>query len=195
MTERHGTMEELLALRDGEASEWTKGHVAACAACSAELFGLEQMRARLKSLPGFTPPRDRWAGIAFRARAERRGRRIRSVSGIAAALLLTGLTFAALKPKPVDAAAEQATLDRAMARSEALEQTLKAMDPEKQALDGDAARVVAELEDRLTSIDSQLGQPSAWQGRAEAAGLWQQRAGVLGALVDVHATRAAYAGL
>jgi len=55
---RHGTTEELLALRDGEGSAWIRAHVAECRACAAELFRLEQMRARLKALPSFTPPRD-----------------------------------------------------------------------------------------------------------------------------------------
>jgi hypothetical protein len=195
MTERHATMDELLALRDGEGSGWTREHAGACTACSAELFRLEQMRARLRALPGFTPPRDRWAEIAPRAKRERRARWIRSLSGVAAAAALTGLTFLALQPKPANAATEQASLDRAMARSEALEQTLKSLGPERQALTGDAASAVADLEDQLVKIDAELAQPSSWQGRSQAADLWQERAGVLGALVDVHVSRAAMAGL
>ena len=117
------------------------------------------------------------------------------MSGLVAAAALTGLTFVALQPRPVNAASEQATLDRAMARSEALEQTLKSLSPDRQALDGDAARAVAELEDRLARIDTRLGEPGIWQGPGRAADLWQERAGVLGALVDVHTTRAAMAGL
>ncbi len=195
MNDRHATMEELLALRDGEGSEWCREHQASCAACSAELFRLEQLRARLKALPAFVPPRDLWAGIAAQAKRERRSRWLRAATGIAAALVLTGLTAVALRPKPVDTATGQATLDRAMARSQALEQTLKALGPEQQSLNGDAARVVAELEDRLSRIDAQLGQPGVWSGQGGAADLWQERAGVLGALVDVHTTRAAMAGL
>lgn len=192
---RHATTGELLALRDGEGSGWAREHAASCPACSGELFRLEQMRARLKALPAFTPPRDRWAEIAVVAKRERRSRWARSVSGLAAAAALTALTFVALRP-PADTASGQAALDRAMARSQALEQTLKALDPDYQALSGEAARAVAELEDRLTSIDARLGEPSAWTSRAgQAADLWQQRAGVLGALVDVHSTRLAAAGL
>ena len=191
---RHGTTEELLALRDGEGSAWTRDHAGTCTGCSAELFRLEQVRARLKSLPGFTPPRDRWAAIAPIAKKERRARWLRGFSGVAAAAALTGLTFLALQPKPANAATEQAALDRAMARSEALEQTLKSLKPERQALNGDAARVAAELEDQLSKIDAQLGNPSAWS-RSQAADLWSERAGVLGALVDVHVSRAAMAGL
>ena len=194
--DRHATIDELLALRDGEGSAWTRDHAAACPACSAELFRLEQVRARLKSLPAWTPPRDRWAAIATVAKRERRVRRISAVAGLAAAAGLVAITFAALRPHGDTAATERATLDRAMARSQAFEQTLRSLSPETRALTGDAAAAVAELEDRLSRIDAQLGDPRAWQGSpGRAAGLWQQRAGVLSALVDVHVTRVAQAGL
>jgi anti-sigma factor RsiW len=193
---RHTTTDELLALRDGEGTAFAKEHVAACEACARELFRLEQMRARLKALPTFVPPRDRWPGIAVTAKRERRARWMRSVAGLAAAAALTGLTFVALRPAPVNAAAEQAALDRAMVRSQALEQTLRALGPESRALNGDAAQAIAELEDRLSSLDAKLGEPGAWRGSpGRAADLWQERNGVLGALVDVHATRVAMAGL
>jgi len=195
--DRHATMDELLALRDGEGSEWTKAHIPACETCSAELFRLEQMRARLKSLPAFSPPRDRWPLIAAQAKRERRSRWMRAASGIAAALALTGMTFLALQPRHAAeaAAARQAELNDAMARSQAMEQTLKSLSPEQEALNGDAARVVAQLQDQLSRIDQQLAQPQVWKGSGGAADLWQERAGVLGALVDVHLTRAAAAGL
>jgi len=130
------------------------------------------------------------------AKQERRARWLRSAAGLVAAAALTGLTFVALRPVPVNAAAEQAALDRAMTRSQALEQTLRALGPESRALNADAAQAIAELEDRLSRIDAKLGEPGAWRGSpGQAADLWQQRAGVLGALVDVHASRAAFAGL
>ncbi len=195
--DRHATTDELLALRDGEGTEWTKAHAQACADCSAELFRLEQMRARLRALQSITPPRDRWPLIAAQAKRERRSRWMRAASGIAAAVALTGVTFLAMQPRHAaeQEAAQQATLDRAMARSQALEQTLKSLNPSQQALNGDAARVVAQLQDELSRIDAQLAQPQVWKGNGQAADLWQDRAGVLGALVDVHLTRAAAAGL
>ena len=194
---RHATTEELLALRDGEGSAWTRDHAVSCEACSRELFRLEQLRAQLKALPVFDPPRDRWVTIAATARSERRSRWARGAAGMIAAAALTGLTFVALRPATVGRSAEQtASLDRAMAHSRALEQTLKSLDPEHQALSGDAARVAAELQDRLSRIDIQLVEPGVWQGSSgRAAELWRQRAGVLDALVDVHTTRAAMAGL
>ena len=194
--DRHATIDELLALRDGEGSAWAKDHAASCTTCSAELFGLEQVRARLKALPAYAPPRDRWPQVAAAAQQDRRRRWMRGAVGVAAAAVLTGLTFAVLSPRGGESAATRATLDKAMARSQALEQTLQSLAPENRAMTASAASAVAALEDRLSNIDAQLGDPRAWQGGSgRAADLWQQRAGVLSALVDVHVTRVASAGL
>jgi hypothetical protein len=196
MTDRHATTEELLAVRDGQGTAWAKQHAADCAACAAELFRLEQVRSQLKALPVLTPPRDRWASIAAAVRTERRTRRLRGAMGLVAAAGLAALVLIAVRPATNSKASEAAALDRAMARSQALEQTLNALSPETRALPGDAAAAVAELEDRLARIDARLNDPAAWQGNAgRAANLWQERAGVLSALVDVHVTRTAQAGL
>jgi len=194
---RHADTEELLALRDGEGAAWTKEHIEGCAGCSAELFRLEQMRARLRALPVFTPPRDRFAAIASVARRETWSRRLRGAVGLATAAALAALTFLALRPGTDSGpASERAALERAMARSEVLEQTLKAVEPERRALAGDALRAAADLEDRLARIDAALDEPDGWQERPDrVVDLWQERAGVLSALVDVHTTRVAMAGL
>ncbi len=193
---RHATTEELLAARDGEGSAWAKAHLGECRGCATALFELDQMRARLKALPAYAPPRDRWAGVAQVARAERRRHRVHGAIGLTAAAALTALAFAALRPPPVDDAAERAALERAMAESQALEQTLQALSPERRALPGDAARVVAELQARISRLDAQLGRPEVWSGAtARQLDLWRERAGLMSALVDVHATRVAAAGL
>jgi len=194
--DRHATIDELLAVRDGEGTAWAKDHAGSCAVCAAELFGLEQLRARLKALPAYAPPRDRWPVIAAAAKLDRRRRWMRAAVGVAAAAVLTGLTFAVLSPRTGTDAAARANLDKAMAQSQALEQTLRALEPENRALTASAASAVAALEDQLSSIDAQLGDPKVWRsGSTRAADLWQQRAGVLSALVDVHVTRVASAGL
>ncbi|MEK6769316.1 MAG: hypothetical protein AABY85_10065 [Gemmatimonadota bacterium] len=194
---RHGTTEELLALRDGEGSAWTKAHVEECVACAGELYRLDQMRARLKALPTFTLPRDRWPVVATMARAERRRRWVHGMVGLATAAALTLLTVVALRSDgAASTTAGRAALQRAMAQSAAMEQSLRDLSPESRALPGSAAGVVAELEDRLSSIDAELAEPGAWRAdRNRVVGLWQNRAGVLSALVDVHTTRVALAGL
>ena len=190
---RHATSEELLALRDGEGSAWTREHVAACAACAAGLEELEQMRSRLRALPSFAPPRDRWPVVEQAARTERRRRRFSAGIGTLAAAAVLVLGFAVLRhPK----APEDAAVRQAMAESAAMEQVFRSLQPDQRALTGRTAGVVADLEDRLAQVDAALNDPSALRADPErVAGLWKQRAGLLSALVDVHETRATYAGL
>src|SRR6266576_4422255 len=71
----HCTMEDLGALRAGEASVWARRHITTCAACQAELETLYQRVAQLKALPALHPPRDRWPVIQAAVRAERSRRR------------------------------------------------------------------------------------------------------------------------
>jgi anti-sigma factor RsiW len=190
---RHATSEELLALRDGEGSAWTREHVAACAACAARLEDLEQMRSRLRALPTFAPPRDRWPVVEQAARGERRRRRLSAGIGTlaAAAVLVLGFVVLRHSKTPEDAAVRQA-----MAESAAMEQVFRALQPDQRALTGRTAGVVADLEDRLAQVDAALNDPAALRADPErVADLWKQRAGLLSALVDVHETRATYAGL
>ncbi len=191
---RHGTIEELLALRDGEGSAWTREHVTACAACAAELERLEQVRSQLKALPSFAPPRDRWPVVEQAARWERRRRRVSWSTGLVAAAAVVVLSFMVFRhagQTPQDAALKQA-----MAESAAMEQVFRSLQPDQRALTGKTAGVVADLEDRLAQVDAQLNDPSAQRtDPGRVAELWKQRAGLLSALVDVHETRATYAGL
>jgi hypothetical protein len=192
---RHGTTDELLALRDGEGTLWAREHVASCAACAAELYRLEQVRARLRSLPALHPPRDRWAAVAEQVRRERRSRRIHSAIGVAAAAVLAAVTFVAVRPEPaVPAAVERAALDRAMLQSQAMEAALRALEPETRALPGAAARVAGDLQASLLELDAQLNRPGAWRSEPDrVVDLWRQRTGILSALVDVHSGRATFA--
>ena len=194
--ERHGTTEELLAVRDGEGSAWAKEHAEACAACAAELYRLEQVRAQLRALPAFAPPRDRWAEVAERARRERRQRRWSAGAGLAVAAALGGLLLVAVQGTRPGTLEAETTLRSAMERSQAMEQVLKGVDPDARALGGEAAGVVVDLQRQLETIDSRLGDPGQWQNDpGRQAQLWNERAGILSALVDVHTTRVAYAGL
>jgi hypothetical protein len=192
--DRHGTIEELLALRDGEGSAWVREHVAMCVACAAELRRLEQVRAELRALPSFAPPRDRWRVVEGTLRRERRIRRVSLSAGVLAAAAVVVLSFVGLRgpsPSPDDAALQQA-----MAESATMEQVFKALRPDQRALSGQTASVVADLEARLARVDAALSDPSAVRAAPDRiAELWKQRAGLLSALVDVHETRATYAGL
>ena len=192
---RHGTIEELLAVRDGEGSGWAREHVAACPACAAELQRLEQVRARLRALPSFAPSRDVWPVVRDAAVRERRRRRFSAWSGVAAAAAVVVLAFAVLH-RSAGPAPEDVALRQAMAESAAMEQMFESLHPDRRALSGQAASVVADLEDQLAQVDAALTDTATWRSDPDrVAGLWKQRAGLLSALVDVHETRASVAGL
>src|SRR2546423_5142199 len=71
----HCTMEDLGALRAGEASVWARRHITTCGACQAELESLYQRVAQLKSLPALRPPRDRWPAVRAAIRTARSRKR------------------------------------------------------------------------------------------------------------------------
>ncbi len=191
---RHGTMEELLALRDDEGSAWVREHVAACVACAAELERLEQLRSQLRALPSFAPPRDRWPVVDQAARGERRRRRLSGTVGTRAAAAVVVLSLVMLRH--ARSAPEDAQLRQAMEESAAMEQVFRSLQPDQRAMTGSTAGVVADLEDRLAQVDATLNDPASLPTDPErVAELWKQRAGLLSALVDVHETRATYAGL
>jgi hypothetical protein len=192
--QRHATLEELLALRDGEGGAWAREHVALCAVCAAELERLEQVRSQLRALPAFAPPRDRWPLIAQAARQERRRRRRSWSSGAVAAAAVLVLGFIVLRHPGT--ASQDAAVRQAMAESAAMEQVFRSLQPDQRAMTGSTAGVVADLEDRLAQVDAALNDPTAQRADpGRVAELWKQRAGLLSALVDVHETRATYVGL
>src|SRR3989442_7278992 len=88
----HCTMDDLVAVRDGEGSAWARRHLEDCAACRTELEALYQRVAKLKALPARRPPRDRWdVGRAELVAARRRRRRMWSAMSLAAAAAVAGL--------------------------------------------------------------------------------------------------------
>ncbi|HEX5386638.1 MAG TPA: hypothetical protein VFW66_08075 [Gemmatimonadales bacterium] len=200
-----------------------RAHLESCPACDDELERLHQRAARLKALPALRPTRDRWPLVRARLERERRERRMRraGIGGLvglaAAASIAVGVTLrpdlttraglaasaagaAVTEPEPARGAT--AALSEAMARSRALEQAIGSFDPDSRVLDGRTARVAEDLEDRIAAVDRQLeaadllGQAAG--GRApelDRLRLWQERVGLLDALVDVHLTNASNVGL
>lgn len=190
----HCTMDDLLALRAGEASVWARRHVAECATCQVALEALHQRAAQLKALPPLAPARDRWPAVRDLLRAERRGQRRRlvwSIAGVAAAAALAGiLVGSGLGAR--NSAVLAAQLEQEKARSAAFEAQLQEYDAASRVQNGREAALAAELEDRIAVIDGAL----ARLGRdAGSLNLWRQRADLLEQLYSVRVTRAAYVGL
>ena len=185
----HCTMDDLLALKAGEASGWARKHVETCAACRAELEALYQRVAQLKALPALRTPRDRWPAVRDAVLGERgRRRRVWRVGSLAAAAALAGVLL--LHPWGTDL---QAELVQAQQRSATLESTLQQVGGgfDGRVMSGREAAVAAALEDRIAAIDGQLAEQEA----QEQLNLWRQRADLMQQLVQVRVTRANYVGL
>ncbi len=197
----HLSMDVLVSLREpgsepGHAA--AREHLNQCPYCQAELQRLHQRVARLKALPTLRPSRDRWPETKARFNADRRRRRTRIVglSGLAMAASVALAIAVGDLSRPTDATAEQ--LNQAMQRSQVLESALSEYNPGGRVLDGRTARIAGELEDRIARVDRELEATELMEQQAtehDLLKLWQERVGLLDALVDVHVTRASNAGL
>lgn len=189
----HCTMDDLVALRDGEGSVWAKRHLEECAGCRAELEALYQRIAQLKALGPLRPPRDRWPLVreAVVARRTRR-RRLWAGYGLAAAAAVAGVMV--LGPLTGNRGiAEQ--LAQAKQASAQLESTLRQYDPDGRVMSGREAELTARLEDQIAALDGQLAQLGGASESTQLVDLWRQRVDLMQQLVQVHVTRAKYVGL
>jgi hypothetical protein len=198
MNTEHLTMEQLLAVRDGDRSEpgliAAHEHATSCASCSAELDRLHQRTARLKALATLEPARNQFPAVRARLADDRRHQwqRRLAIGGLAAAatLAISVVGYDLVRPAQLDASAQ---LETAMTRSQVLEQTLTAYRPDSRVIDTRTAQVVIELEDRIAAVDARLARVASLapdKRLAEQVSLWQERVGLMSALVDVHFSKA-----
>ena len=190
----HCTMEDLLALRDGEGSVWARHHLADCAPCRAELDRLYQRVAGLRALPPLRSPRDRWEVVRDAVGAERARHRWRwSGLGLAMAAALAGLLVA----RPLfQGKAYADDLAQAKRQSADLEQALRTYDPDGRVMSGQVAELAARLEDLIASLDSRLAQTGSGSVRgSQLVDLWRERVDLMQRLVQVRVTRISYVGL
>jgi len=189
----HCTMDDLLALQDGEGSVWARRHSESCGACRAELDALYQRIAGLKALPARRPPRDRWNTVRAAIVAQRVQRRHRWMGiGLAAAAGLAG--FLIIRPIMGEKVyAEQ--LAQAKQQSAQLESTLRDYDPDSRVVSGRSAALCAQIEEQIAQLDGQLTQSALEAQNRELLMLWRQRVDLMRQLVTVRVMRAAYVGL
>jgi len=192
MSQEHLSMELLLAVRDGERSEPEQvaahAHVASCEACRAELDRLHQRTAMLRALPTLTPARNAFPAVQRQLAEDLRHRWQRrfAMGGLAAAAALAIAVVGNDLARPAELDASE-QLETAMSRSQVLERTLNAWRPETRAMDARTAEIVIQLEDRIAEVDGRLERA---RRLAEQVELWQERVGLMSALVDVHLTKA-----
>lgn len=201
----HLTMEQLVALREPRTEPGThaaREHLDACPACRTEFDRLHQRVARLRALPTLRPARDRFAAVRTQLVADRRKRQVRWAGLSGLALAASVALFMVVQPGPGARGSAEAALSNELletiTRSQQLERALVAIDPENRVLDSRTAAITGRLEDRLQLVDRDLQAAGLMnqEGRLrEQLRLWRERVGLLDALVDVHVTRASYAGL
>lgn len=201
----HLSMDQLLALRERGSEPGAHGareHLIACPACQAELDRLHQRVARLRALPNLRPARDQFPAIRTRLAAGRRRRQVRWAGLGGLAMAASVALFIVVAPQgqgdqlPVETIA--AELMETITRSQQLERALVALDPDARMLDSRTAAITGRIEDRLHMVDLDLQAADLLDTQVrirEQLRLWRERVGLLDALVDVHVTRASYAGL
>ncbi|MEP6591839.1 MAG: hypothetical protein ABJC19_11705 [Gemmatimonadota bacterium] len=203
MSLEHLSMEQLIAVRDGDRSEPAHAaahqHITQCQHCLAELDRLHQRTARLRALPTLSPRRSQYPAVRGLVQSDRKQTRLRALAAVgltaAAAMVIATIGHDLIQPKRLDAEQQIAT---AMTSSRQLERALRQIRPDERVIDGRTARLVIQLEDRIAALDAQLNAAASLDREARLqreALLWQQRVGLMNALVDVHVTRASTVGL
>jgi AcrR family transcriptional regulator len=190
----HCTMDDLVAVRDGEGSVWARRHVEECATCRGEMDALYQRVAQLKALPALRPPRDRWAAVRDTIVAERTRRRRRWMrAGLALAAALAGVMVVGPMIGRPGYAEKLADAKR---QSAELEDSLQLYDLDGRVMSGTQAELTARLEDQIAALDGRLAQVNEQAARqAQLVDLWRQRVDLMQQLVQVRVTRATYLGL
>lgn len=190
----HCTMDDLVAVRDGEGSVWARRHVEECATCRGEMDALYQRVAQLKALPSLRPPRDRWTAVRDTIVAERTRRRRRWMrAGLAVAAALAGVMVVG---PMIGHPGYAEKLADAMRQSAELEDSLQMYDLDGRVMSGTQAELTARLEDQIAALDGQLAQLGERAAReAQLVELWRQRVDLMQQLVQVRVTRATYLGL
>jgi len=194
----HCTMEELLAIRDGEGSQGALRHLDDCEECRNELDRLHQRVAALKALPTMRAPRDRWPIVqeqVLAGRAKKRHAVMGWVSAAAAASIALAAGIGQVLPVPA-ADEPQPPLVTLMEEDRSLQEMLRTLEQETRVMNGRVASAVAVIEDRLSDVDAQLAEVRSMRRPSETdlIVLWRQRVDLMDALVRVHATRSTYVG-
>jgi hypothetical protein len=183
---RHLTLEELLALQEGEELGDLARHLDQCPLCALQRRSLERRQEQLRALPVLQPSEDRWPAIRARVVAARRRRTLAARGALAAAVLAFAVAAPAIlhhkAPTPAEPLNEMADLVR---RSQWLEEKLRAL-PEPDVLDVGSADAIVQLEDQIALVDQCIGEVGAdSESGQELAVLWQTRIALLETLTNL----------
>ncbi len=191
----HCTMDELLAIRDGEGSQAASRHLDECDECSHELDLLHQRVAALKTMPTLNAPRDRWSVVRDEVLAGRAKQRRQLVGWLGAAAAASVMLTLGVGQLVVPAARAPDPLAELVNEAQSLEQALRVLRPESRVMNGRVATAVAALEDRLFALEVRFGRAQQRRAsREQFIRLWEERVGLIGALVEVHRAPVTYVG-
>lgn len=191
----HCTMDELLAIRDGEGSQAASRHLDECDECSHELDLLHQRVAALKTMPTLNAPRDRWSVVRDEVLAGRAKKRRQFVGWLGAAAAASVMLTLGVGQLVVPAAREPDPLAELVNEAQSLEQALRVFRPESRVMSGRVATAVAALEDRLFALEVRFGRAQQRRAsREQVIRLWEERVGLMGALVEVRRAPVTYVG-
>lgn len=191
----HCTMDELLAIRDGERSQAASRHLDECDECSHELNLLHQRVAALKTMPTLNAPRDRWSVVRDEVLAGRAKKRRQFVGWLGAAAAASVMLTLGVGQLVVSAAREPDPLAELVNEAQSLEQALRVFRPESRVMSGRVATAVAALEDRLFALEVRFGRAQQRRAsREQFIRLWEERVGLMGALVEVRRAPVTYVG-
>ncbi|MDX2438763.1 MAG: hypothetical protein QNL88_17145 [Acidobacteriota bacterium] len=186
----HPSIDDLLALRDGNGAAEAARHVEQCARCADEIDELRSAASALRALPEATTDRDHWPEIRRRVR-ERRRRDLTLRIGAVAASIVAVITAVVLVTSPpptttheVATADAELAVDELAAASRGLEAVLRDPALRRQVLSPRRAAVIVDIEDRIAVLDMALAdQPIDW-GVEQNVALWSHRVELLDALVE-----------
>lgn len=195
----HCTMDELIAIRDGQGTQGALRHLDDCQECRDELDLLHQRIAALRALPAIRPPRDRWDAVRggiLAARSRRRREAARWVALAAAASIALSVGLSRLIPMATvtpDGRTEE--LAGLVQEAEALGSVLRTIEPSNRVVSGRVASAIATLEDRLVLVDTRLAEARVVRVPVhDMIVLMQERVELMDALVRVHHARRTYIG-
>jgi predicted anti-sigma-YlaC factor YlaD len=194
----HLNLEDLLAVRDGEATSQAADHAASCPECAARIERLRDLQRELAALPDERPAQDLWPALRAELDARRQRRRF-ALAGWAAACLAAAFTLVIGIRGGIEAWHE-AGLSRQtrelVGESQRLEQQLRINATGSHVVSGRTAGTIVQLQDRIALIDAQLARTGPDRAASQdLVKLWQERVRLLDALVNVQTTRTAYIGL
>lgn len=194
----HLSLEDLLAVRDGEATADAVAHADSCPQCAAEIEHLCAVQAHLTALPEERPANDLWPSLQAEL-AARAQRRRWALAGWAAACVAAAFTLVIAVRGGLEAWHEAQVARETkvlVAASQRLEQRLRTQGGARRVVNGRTVDTIVQLEDRIALIDAQLGRVGPERAHSQdALELWQERVRLLDALVNVQTTRTAYIGL